>query len=326
MHRLAEIIEKRFTDEYEVFTPGGYKDFSGVCKTIPYQIYEINFTDGNSIKCADNHIFISNNQEIFAKDLTPGSKIDGKKDVSIVRDIVIYNEFENMYDLMDVEGAIYYTNDVVSHNTTVVSVHAIWYALFNGDKTIGIVSNKQVSAIDIMNRIKRTYEELPSWIKPGITEYSKTFITFDNGTKIMVSATSEDAFRGRTLNLMISDELAFVRKHVSDAFWAANYPTISASQDAKIILISTPAGMFNMFHLLYTHAERGENEFHPFKSTWRDVPGRDMQWAKNQQANLGKKKWLQEFECVEGSSLVKVFDKLKQEEKIMTIQELYEKL
>lgn len=126
--------------------------------------------------------------------------------------------------------------------TTIVSTYALWYAIFHPDKTIGIASNKQVSALDIMHRIKRTYEDLPLWLKPGIVEYSKSFVTFDNGTKIMCSATSEDAFRGRTLNLLIMDEYAFIPANISFAFWAANYPTISASQDAKIIIISCVSG------------------------------------------------------------------------------------
>lgn len=92
------------------------------------------------------------------------------------------------------------------------------------------------------------------------------------------------------------DEFAFVPKAVADAFWAANYPTISASIDAKIIIISTPCGVFNSFHLLYTRAERKENEFVSFKSTWRDVPGRDNNWAREQIRNLGETRFSQEFE------------------------------
>ena len=180
--------------------------------------------------------------------------------------------------------------------TVVTSVYALHYAIFNADKYVGIVSNKQTSAIDILSRIKRMYEELPVWIKPGVKEYSKTFIAFDNGTKITVSATSADAFRGRTLNLLIADELAFVRKGIAEDFWAANYPTISTSTEAKIIIISTPNGMFNLFHKLYSGADRKENTFIPLKFTWRDVPGRDKKWADEQLRNLGETKFKQEQE------------------------------
>lgn len=291
-----KFIDEVSFDDYEVLTPDGFKDFKGICKTIPYQVYEIKFTDGNSIKCADTHIFISNNNQIFAKDLTIGSVIDGKTP-SIVSDIIIHDDYENMYDLKDVDGSVYYTNNVVSHNTTTIAAYVVWFAIFNKDKTIGIASNKQISAIDILTRIKKVYQELPVWMKPGVIEWSKTFVTFENGTRIMVSATSEDAFRGRTLNLLCLDEFAFIPKSVSNAFWAANYPTISASTDAKIAIISTPCGMYGQFYTLYKEAERGENTFKHFKSTWKDVPGRDEEWAIEQEKNLGKVRFAQEYGC-----------------------------
>ena len=182
-----------------------------------------------------------------------------------------------------------------SGKTTVVSVYALWYAIFNRDKNIGIVSNKESSAKMILSRIKRMWESLPMWLKPGVTEYSKTFVSFDNGTRIVISATSPDAFRGESLNLLISDEFAFVLGSQAEEFWAANYPTISASTTAKVIVISTPNGMFNIFHRLYSQAERGENTFKHIKITWKRVPGRDEEWAAEQLKNLGPQKFAQEF-------------------------------
>lgn len=178
--------------------------------------------------------------------------------------------------------------------STIISAYAIWYAIFHKDKTIGIVSNKALSAMDIMARIKVMYEELPPFLKPGVREYSKTFVVFDNDSKIIVSATSADAFRGKTLNLLVADEFAFVRKTIAEDFWSANYPTISSSIDAKIVVISTPNGMWNLFHKLYSEAEHCENTFIPLKFTWRDVPGRDKVWADEQRKNLGKIKFAQE--------------------------------
>jgi hypothetical protein len=166
-----KFIEETTFDDYEVLTPNGWKDFKGVCKTIPYQIYEIQFDNEISIKCADTHIFMSHGNEVFAEDLHIGDCVDSKNGTLIVVDKTIYDEYDNMYDLKDVDGSIYYTNDVVSHNTTTIASYVVWYAIFNPDKTIGIASNKQVSAIDIMNRIKKVYQELPNWLKPGVTEW-----------------------------------------------------------------------------------------------------------------------------------------------------------
>jgi len=195
-----------------------------------------------------------------------------------------------------------------SGKSTTIAAYALWYAIFNSDKTIGIVSNKQISAIDILHRIAIMYEELPVWLKPGVESFGKMGIDFDNGTRILVSATSADAFRGRTINILIADEFAFVRKHVADEFWSANYPTISASEEAKIIIISTPCGVFNQFHTIYTMAERKENEFVSLKFDWRVVPGRDDAWAENQKKNLGARRFKQEYAVEFLGSIATVID------------------
>jgi len=182
-----------------------------------------------------------------------------------------------------------------SGKTTIVGAYVLWYAMFNRDKSIGIVSNKEKAAKMILDRIKRTYEQLPTWLKPGVTEYSKTFIAFENGTKIVISATSADAFRGETMNLLVCDEFAFVPDNQAGDFWMANYPTISASREAKIIIISTPNGLFNIFHRIYSESVAGENTFVNTKVSWQQVPGRDAKWAEEQIQNLGKRQFAQEF-------------------------------
>ncbi len=182
-----------------------------------------------------------------------------------------------------------------SGKTTVVSVYALWYAIFHENKVVGIVSNKEMSAKMILSRLKEMYERLPFWLKPGVKEYQKKGVTFDNGTTIIVSATSPDAFRGQTINLLICDEFAFVPKNQAIDFWSANYPTVSASTESKIIIISTPNGMYNIFHRLYSQAERSENAFIPTKVSWDKVPGRDKEWKKQELKNLGRQKFKQEY-------------------------------
>lgn len=182
-----------------------------------------------------------------------------------------------------------------SGKTTSVAAYVLWYSIFHEDKTIGIVSNKESSAKMILGRLKRMYECLPVYLKPGVHEYSKTFITFDNHTRILISATSPDAFRGESLNLLCTDEFAFVPNNIAEEFWAANYPTISASTEAKIIMISTPNGLFNIFHRIYSQAEVDMNSFISTKITWTQVPGRTEEWAKEQIQNLGMTQFNQEF-------------------------------
>jgi hypothetical protein len=184
-----------------------------------------------------------------------------------------------------------------SGKTTIVAIYALWYAIFHPNKNVGIVSNKESSAKRILDTIKRMYEGLPIWLKPGVTEYQKTSVHFDNGTNMIISATTSDAFRGWPMNMVICDEFAFVPSNQAEEFWAANYPTISSSKKSKLIIISTPNGMFNIFHRLWTQALVGDNFFKPYKVIWDKVPGRDKEWAKQEIANMGTQAFNQEYAC-----------------------------
>jgi len=152
---------------------------------------------------------------------------------------------------------------IPTHNSLSVGAYALWYSLFNADKVVGIVSNKESSAIDFLSRIKIMYEELPDWLKCGVVEYNKKTIIFENGTIIVAGATSKNAFRGKTANIIISDELAFVEGDKAEDFYMSNYPTISVSKYGKFIAISTPNGIGGLFYELYTGAEKKRNEFVP---------------------------------------------------------------
>ena len=182
--------------------------------------------------------------------------------------------------------------------TTIVGAYALSYTCFESHKTIGIVSNKEASAKSFLARIKYMYEQIPSYLKPGVTRWAEKSVEFDNHCQIMIAATSKDSFRGEPINLLICDELGFVDPPwKAEEFWKSNYPTISASKSSKIIIISTPNGMYNLFHRLYTGAEKGTNTFKWNKYDWRSVPTRDETWAEQEKKNLGKLQFSQEYGC-----------------------------
>jgi len=190
-----------------------------------------------------------------------------------------------------------------------VGAYALWYSLFNADKVVGIVSNKESSAIDFLSRIKIMYEELPDWLKCGVVEYNKKTIIFENGTIIVAGATSKNAFRGKTANIIISDELAFVEGDKAEDFYMSNYPTISVSKHGKFIAISTPNGIGGLFYELYTGAEKKRNEFVPYRVDWREHPERDEEWARIQLRNIGQRRFDQEYDIQFLGSSNTVIDK-----------------
>lgn len=72
-----------------------------------------------------------------------------------------------MYDLsINSKNHRFYTNGILSHNSTAYSVYILWYILMNENKSVLICANKFKTAKDILSRVKMAYEMLPNWLKP----------------------------------------------------------------------------------------------------------------------------------------------------------------
>lgn len=98
-------------------------------------------------------------------------------------------------------------------------------------------------------------------------------------------------------SMLLLDETAFVSDGIAREFYTSIYPAVSSSNEAKIIIISTPNGVFNLFHEIYSGAEEGRNEYKCMKVTWDMIPGRTAEWKAKQIKNMGnEQKFLQEFE------------------------------
>lgn len=122
--------------------------------------------------------------------------------------------------------------------TQTASAYILWWAIFKDDQYILVASKDQGGADEIMERMWFSYEELPWWIKPGVRKNDVKTKHFDNGTKIVSTATTESAGRGRSVSLLYLDEFAFVRPSVATEFWASISPTLSTGGDC--IITSTP--------------------------------------------------------------------------------------
>jgi hypothetical protein len=177
--------------------------------------------------------------------------------------------------------------------TTAVAAFVMHFVLFNSEKSIGILANKASTAREILNRIKRMYENLPLWMQPGVKTWNKGDIELGNDSVIIAESTSSDSVRGFSFNMIFLDEFAHVEHQVE--FWESTYPVISSGDSSKVIITSTPNGM-DLFHKIYTEAEQGLNDFYPIKVHWSDHPKRDEKWKETTLKNIGQLQFDQEFE------------------------------
>jgi hypothetical protein len=173
----------------------------------------------------------------------------------------------------------------------------LWYAMFKFEKTVLILSNKNDNAMEMIHRVRYIYERLPHWIKPGLADdgWNKHSCGFDNGSRIISQATSENSGRGMSISLLFLDEFAFVRDSVAQEFWTSVSPTLATG--GSCIICSTPNGDDNLFAQLWRGAETNSNGYASCEVKWDEPPGRDDAFKEQETAKIGETKWLQEFEC-----------------------------
>lgn len=234
------------------------------------------------IRCKSDIIYFV---EKYCKLMTP----EGIKNVKL-------REYQTHYlqHLMDNRLSIYLACRQCGKTTT-SAVFMLHYILFNTDKNALVLGNKRKTAIEILDKAKKIYLELPFFLKPGIYKWNEGEIVLDNGCRLMAEATTINSGISFTFHCVLSDEFAHIQPNIIDKFYNNLFPTITAGK-ARFMITSTQNGR-NLFYRLYKAAEAGESEYAPFKTDWYEVPEwnpetkrwekRDEAWKALQVANYG---------------------------------------
>ena len=183
-----------------------------------------------------------------------------------------------------------------SGKTTTAMAIILHYVLFNEFKTVAILANKGDAAREVMARVKLAFESLPKWLQQGVEEWNKGNIALENGCQVLAGTTSSSAIRGKSVNFLYLDEVAFIEGY--DEFFASVYPTISSGESTKLLMTSTPNGL-NHFWKTCTGAREGTNGYEYEEVMWHDVPGRDEKWRKEtiEALDHDEEKFNQEYCC-----------------------------
>lgn len=315
----TEQIDRKFVEtfdinDYEILTDTGWKDIQSIGQTIKYRVFEVVSTN-HFLKCADDHIlFDESMNEVFAKDLKPGDKIQTDLGVEQVVSVCDLGFDDNMYDIqVGDENHRYFTNGILSHNSTIYCIFSLWYATFFPEKKIMILANKAATALELLGRIAMGYEYLPNWLKSSCLVFNKGELTFANMSSIRAFASSSDAARGFSCNCVILDEFAFLQKNIADKLFTSMFPVISSSKNGRFIIVSTPNGTGNLYYDIWCQAntkEVGKNleGWKAFEMFWYQVPGHDQAWKEKQIAAIGARRFAQEFnnEFITSSSIHKL--------------------
>lgn len=305
---------KKFTHVQPQVFKSDFGHVTNAFRTVPYQTWELK-TNNHVLVGADKHRVIREDGTCaWIEELLPGDRIltsIGVDTVTYAKNLGIRT---HMYcvevhtpDPLDPKNHLYYTNGILSHNTTCAAAYLLWFAIFQEDVNVLIAANKFNAATEIMDRVRFSYEELPDWLRPGVVTWNVQKIQFDNKSKIASTTTTPDSGRGKSISLLYLDEFAFVKTRIAEEFWSAIGPTLATG--GKCIITSTPNSDEDTFAQIWYGAcntldefgnDRtdglGANGFKAFKATWDQHPERDETWAATERAKYGEEKFAREYE------------------------------
>lgn len=293
----TKLIRSYKLNNIKILTDTGYSQASHIHVTKKFSVYKLKVENGYELYCADNHIvFDKDMEEVFVKDLKPGMDILTDNGPVSVLSVEQLPYKQCMCDVtVDDNNHRFYSNNILSHNTTTSAIFMLHYLLFNVDKNSLVLGNKRRTAVEILDKLKSIFRELPFFLRPGVNKWNESEIVLDNGCRCMAEATTINSGISFTFHCVLCDEFAHIAPNIIDKFYNNIFPTIVAGR-ARLMITSTQNG-YNLFYRLYKAAEAGESEYSPFKVDWWQVPEwnaeehcwkmRDENWHRLQVANLG---------------------------------------
>ena len=214
--------------------------------------------------------------------------------------------FEYQEELLDAYHDHRYSIALISRQmgkSTAAAAYLLWYSMYVPDQTILIAAHKYSGAQEIMSRIRFAYETLPDYLRAGAVSYNKGSIEFDNGSRIVAQATTDNTGRGMSISLAYLDEFAFVRPNIAREFWTALSPTLATG--GKCIITSTPNQDDDQFAQIWREANKtideygneqevGKNGFKAYSADWTSHPDRDEEWASVERGKIGEERFRRE--------------------------------
>lgn len=178
-----------------------------------------------------------------------------------------------------------------SGTSTSLALAILYFILCNFDKAVGITSHINITAEEIIEKIKFYYESLPYYVKPGVIKWRKDYIKFDNGCYIRVGT----SLVGATYDMIVLNRFSFYKNSRAEQLLNSLIPITSAHPSAKLIFASCPNGINKFMKIAVGNNDNYKRQWIP----WYLVPGRDDSWKKEMINTLGSYgSFLQEYELL----------------------------
>lgn len=153
--------------------------------------------------------------------------------------------------------------------------YPLWTAIFRPIASILIWSRTDEDAVELLKRLKGTFERLPDWLKPEIKDDNEHAFGFTSGSIIRALPTTRGD--GFTATYAFIDESDLDPN--LDIRLQRSKPTIDAAE-CKLVLLSRAdkANPNSTFKRIYRDAAQQANAYFPVFIPWYEHPDRTRQW------------------------------------------------
>jgi len=154
----------------------------------------------------DEYIKCSESPEYFAEHYI--------KIVNVDRGLVPFDMYDYQRDMIrkfDKNRFVITKMPRQSGKSTTVTAFILWRILFYDNQNVAILANKGRLAMDLLEKIKLAYENLPKWLQQGVVTWNKGNIEIENGSKVVSAATSSSAIRGGSYNCVDGNSVTTVK-------------------------------------------------------------------------------------------------------------------
>lgn len=199
---------------------------------------------------------------------------------------MINNYFDNKFNIFNTSRQIGFS--------TIISLIHLWEMLFNYDMRIITLHDKGLMGVDLINKIKRYYIELPYFLKSPIRTWNSNLLKFSNGSLIKSKIASKTATIGSNYDIIELHEYSLYPENLKKLLIKQILPSQKSIKHAKLNIHGFPNKVNDHYHNLFTNSNRKENdplknEFNPMSVYWWEVDGRDMEWRENMINMIGGK-------------------------------------
>jgi len=141
--------------------------------------------------------------------------------------------------------------------TTCTAIYLLWYAMFNPNQNILVVTHNDNSALNFRDLVIDLFSRCPNYLCSSMILNNREHIDFENGSKIVVTTFSDHAAScGLSFSVLYCDEYAFWNSSCVEEFWKKVMPRMSF--DPRIII---------------TSSEKRDDELPTFENIWKAANG-----------------------------------------------------